>query len=717
MRKGAPRVVDVPAPSPAPGYVLVATAASAISPGTERSVVQATSGTLAARAIRNPRLVLQTLEHARKHGLRDTAGAVRGAVAQDLALGYSCAGLVVDTGGVPGFHVGQRVACAGAGLANHAELVSVPANLVAAVPEQVTIRDASFATVGAIALQAVRRADAALGERVVVVGLGLLGQLAVQLLRAAGCHVAGVEPLAERRALAERLGAELVAPPDGAVEAVTAWADGIGADAVLVAASSASDALLNDAVAMLRRKGRLVPVGDVPLAVERTPLYEREADIRISTSYGPGRYDPTYEHGGLDYPLPYVRWTANRNMDEFLRLLARGSVDVAPLVDLELPVERAPEAYGALAGNSPPLGAVLVYDAERSVQTPAAPPRPQAVPARASGDTIVVAVVGAGSFTRGTHVPNLLRSRAVRVKTVVSRRGTSATALAGTLDGATSGTDPTSAIADPDVDLVLITTRHDTHAELAAEALRAGKAVFLEKPLGLTREEIDRVWAEGGAAAPLVIGFNRRLAPLARKLETEVRSAVGPTQLLYRVNAPVAHEHWLNDPIEGGGRILGEACHMFDFANWLCGRPERVHASALPPASGLRTVESASITTQYADGSVATVVYSGVGSAELPKERIEVLRGGRAWVLDDFRILTSLGADRARGEETSTRPDKGHAALLTRALDATRGATAFDPGLEAAYTAQSVALAALESIASGTAVEVLPPPGGSTVDS
>ena len=717
MRKGAPQVVDVPAPSPAPGYVLVATAASAISPGTERSVVQATSGSLAARAIRNPKLVLQTLEHARKHGLRDTAEAVRGAVAQDLALGYSCAGLVVDTGGVPGFHVGQRVACAGAGLANHAELVSVPGNLVAAVPEEVSLRDASFATVGAIALQAVRRAEPALGERVVVVGLGLLGLLAVQILRAAGCHVAGVEPLEGRRRLAERLGADLVMPPDGAVDGVTGWTQGVGADAVLVAASSGSDALVNDAVAMLRRKGRLVPVGDVPLSVERTPLYEREADIRISTSYGPGRYDPTYEHGGLDYPLPYVRWTANRNMDEFLRLLARGSVDVAPLVDLEVPVERASEAYDALAGERPPLGAMLVYDAERSARAPAAPPQPRPTAAGAARDTAVVALIGAGSFTRGTHVPNLLRSGGVRVKTVVSRRGTSAAALAGTLDGATADTDPAAAIADPDIDLVMITTRHDTHAELAAEALRAGKAVFVEKPLGLTREELDRVWVEGGAAARLVIGFNRRLAPLARKLEGELRGAAGPVHLLYRVNAPVAPEHWLNDPIEGGGRILGEACHMFDFANWLCGRPERVHASALPPPPGLQTVESASVTIQYADGSVATVLYSGVGSTELPKERVEALRGGRAWILDDFRSLISLGIGGERTEETSARQDKGHGALLARALDATRGAAAFEPGLEAAYTAQSVALAALESISSGTAVEVAPPAGVGTVGS
>jgi predicted dehydrogenase/threonine dehydrogenase-like Zn-dependent dehydrogenase len=702
MRKGVPQVVDVPAPSPAPGYVLVATAASAISPGTELAAVAATSGSLAARAIRNPRLVLQTLEHARKHGLRETAGAVRTAVDADLALGYSCAGRVVDTGGVPDFHVGQHVACAGAGLANHADLVSVPGNLVAAVPDDVPLTHAAFATVGAIALHAVRRSRAELGERVVVVGLGLLGLLSVQILRAAGVRVAGVEPRDERRELAVQLGAEAVFSPEEAIEGVLSWTERTGADAALVAASGRSERLVNDAVAMLRRRGRLVPVGDVPLDVERTPLYEREVDLLISTSYGPGRYDPTYEHGGVDYPTEYVRWTAGRNMDAFLRLLADGAVAVAPLVGLELPVERAAEAYEALAGDAPPPTAVLVYE---QVTGPAAAPRE---PTRApkTGE-LTVAIVGAGSFTHSTHGPNLARAAGVRVKTVVSRRGTSAAALARSLDGASAETDAAAAIEDPDVDLVVVATRHDSHASLAAAALRAGKAVFLEKPLGLTREEIDDVWAAGGPGAPLVIGFNRRLAPLALRLEQGVRAADGPVHLLYRVSSPLDADHWLNDPIEGGGRILGEACHMLDFANWLCGRPEGVMAAALPPPSGLRTAESASITIQYADGSVATVVYSGVGSPELPKERVEVLRGGRTWVLDDFRALTSFdGSDAVSG-----RQDKGHAALLEHVLEAVRGKAPFDPGLEAAYLAQSTALAAVEALATGGTVTVPGPAG------
>jgi predicted dehydrogenase len=459
---------------------------------------------------------------------------------------------------------------------------------------------------------------------------------------------------------------------------------------------------------MLRRKGRVVPVGDVELDFDREPLYEREADVLISTSYGPGRYDPSYEEGGLDYPLPYVRWTAGRNMEEYLRLVAAGLVVLEPLVELELPVERAVEAYDALAGDAPPAAAVLTY-AERSTR-PAPTARTAAPSERVDGE-VRVALVGAGSFVRGTHVPNLQREQGVRVTSVVSRGGSSATSLARSLDGARPGTDWREAVEAPDVDLVLVGTRHDTHAEIAAAALRAGKAVFVEKPLGLTREQIDDVWAAGADNDRLAIGFNRPFAPLARQLAAEVGRFSGPIQLVYRMNAPVAAEHWLNDPLEGGGRILGEACHLFDFANWICGPPERVLAMAVPPAEGVTAPESASVTIQYADGSVAAIHYSGLGAASMPKERVEVLRGGQSWALDDYRALTSFRADGTNEEHGS--PDKGHAELLRRVLAACRGEQPFEPSLGAAYTAQSVALAALESISTGNPVTVQGPPARS----
>ncbi len=710
LRGGQPVVADHPAPRPAAGYVLVANAASVISSGTERTAVESGGGgSLPVRAIRNPELVTAALRHMREHGVRETLDVARGTTAPDNPLGYSSAGTVLDTGGVPQLRVGQRVACAGAGRANHAEVVSVPANLVAAVPDGVPVEHAAFTTLGAIAMQGVRRAQPTLGERVVVVGLGLLGLLSVQILRASGCRVFGVEPVDERRKLAIELGAEAAVDPDEAAVAVDAWTDSIGADTVVVTASSASDAVVNSAVEMLRRKGRLVPVGDVGLGLERPPLYQREADVLISTSYGPGRYDATYEEQGVDYPIEYVRWTENRNMEAFLHLLSTGAVRVEPLIGLSLPVERVSEAYAAISGDSPPPAAVLTYE------PPAEPPREvvrvwRAPAASAGTDELTVALVGAGGFVANVHVPNLKAARGVRVKTVVTRSGTTAGDVARLVGGADTATDWRVAVEDPEVDLILIGTRHDTHAEIAAAALRGGKSVFVEKPLGLTCEQIDEVWDAGRENDRLAIGFNRPFAPLARALAEELAEVRGPLHLIYRVSSPLPHEHWLNDPVEGGGRLLGEGCHMFDFANWLCGAPATVQAAALPAPAELRTPESSSVTVQYENGSVATVHYSGVGDPSLPKERIEVLGGGRAWVLDDFTTLTSHsgGSQRSR---TERRPDKGHAALLDGVLAAARGERAFEPGIAAGYAAQSVALAALESLATGNTVEVKLPAG------
>ena len=705
LRGGQPTVADIPAPSPERGRILVASAASVISSGTERSSLSSGGGSLPMRAIRNPDLVVKTLQHAREHGVRETMELVRGAISDDSPLGYACAGIVLDTGGVADFTVGQRVACAGAGNANHAEVVSIPANLVAAVPDDVSLRDAAFTTLGAIALQGVRRADPTLGERVVVVGLGLLGLLTVQLLRAAGCQVLGVEPVGSRRELALRFGVERAIAPDGAVDAVLRWSGGVGADIVIVTASSASSSIVNDAVTMVRRKGRVVPVGDVGLGLERPDLYQREADVLISTSYGPGRYDPSYEEGGIDYPIAYVRWTENRNMEEFLRLLDTGAVDVAALVDVELPVDRAPEAYEAIRAPEAPLAAVLTYDAGAGARAGAV--RIARAGKRIDG-ALRIAVIGPGAFVRGTHLPNLKADGRATVVAVASRRGTTASDVARSLGGADASTDWESVIVREDVDLVIIGTRHDSHAAIAAAALRAGKAVFVEKPLGLSFEEIDDVWAAATENPRLAIGFNRPFAPLAVKLAQELGARSGPIQLLYRVNAPLDAAHWLNDPVQGGGRILGEACHMFDFANALCGVPRFVMAGA--PPSEVGSVESANVTVTYEDGSVATVAYSGLGGASMPKERIEVFRGGSSWVLDDFRALTTFDGSRETSSESS-RVDKGHRPMLSGVIDALLAGEAPRPGIESAYLAQSVALGALESIAGSEVVGVRRRPG------
>lgn len=716
LRNGQPLLADVPAPSPQSGRVLVANAASVISSGTERAALSDGGGSLPVRAVRNPDLVLLTLRHAREHGIRETVGLVRNAVSDDTVLGYATAGTVLDTGGLADFSVGQTVACAGAGRANHAEVVSVPGNLVAPVPPGVPVRDAAFTTLGAIAMQGVRRAEASLGDRIVVVGLGLLGLLTVQILRAAGCAVLGVEPDASRRELGVRLGVEhALAPGEDTLATVREWTGGAGVDTAIVTAAAASSAIVNDAVAMLRRKGRVVPVGDVGLALTRDGLYQREADVLISTSYGPGRYDPIYEEAGVDYPLAYVRWTENRNMVEFLRLLAARLVTVEPLVGLELPVARATEAYAALRSQPPPLAAVLRYpDSDQRTATASDSIRVRSTSrhARSGGSRQVrVGVIGPGSFVRAVHLPNLRADGASPIVAVAARRGTVASDVARTAGGEVEAvTDWRRVIEHPDVDLVLIGTRHDSHAEIAAAALRAGKAVFVEKPLGLSREQIDEVWEAGaGEDAPLAIGFNRPLAPLSQQLHQELARVSGPRQVVIRVNAPLPAEHWLNDPDQGGGRILGEGCHFFDYANWLCGMPLSVSGAAARESGSVRTVQSASVTAAYEDGSVASLHYSGLGPGSLPKERIEVLAGGRAWVLEDFQRLTSFGSEDTRVSEKG-QGDKGHAALMRGVLAACRGDGRFEPGLQAAYLAQSLALSALEAIGSGTTCAV-PAPG------
>jgi predicted dehydrogenase len=498
--------------------------------------------------------------------------------------------------------------------------------------------------------------------------------------------------------------------PEEAGPAVREWTGGVGADAALITASSSSDAIINQAVEMVRRKGRVVVVGDVGLGLQRGPLYQREADVLISTSYGPGRYDRTYEEGGLDYPIAYVRWTENRNMEEFLRLLATGDVTVEPLVEFERRADDAADVYARVNSDAPPLAAVLTYDVERASAGRPEVVRVSARHGAAGQRDVTVALVGPGSFVRSVHLPNLRADTGVRIKTVVARRGSTATDILRSLRvSGEAATDWRVAVEDPEIDLVVVGTRHDSHAEIAAAALRAGRAVFVEKPLGLAREEIDDVWAAGLDNDRLAIGFNRPFAPLALRLGAELEALDDPVHLVYRVNAPLPADHWLNDPLVGGGRILGEACHMLDFANWLCGSPIRVTASALPAAVG--AVESASIGIEYANGSVATVVYSGAGAGSMPKERIEVLCAGRSWVLDDFRSLTSWGPE---GEQTADArgQDKGHAELMRRVLAACRGRQPFEPGLGAAYAAQSVALHALESIATGEPREVLIAPEG-----
>ena len=612
------------------------------------------------RALKQPENVRKVLDVARDQGLARTVKRVRGQLAAGVPTGYSFAGVVVETGGdVEGFAPGDRVACAGAGIANHAELVSVPVNLVARVPQGLGLDAASTVTLGAIALQGVRRAEPTLGETVIVIGLGILGQLTVQLLHAAGCHVIGSDVDPERVKLATVLEGS-AGPGEDLAERVRNLTDGFGADAVIVTAATPSDDVVRDAARACRKKGRVIVVGDVGLGLRRSDVYEKELDVLISTSYGPGRYDPAYEVEGRDYPIGYVRWTENRNMEEYLRQLATGKVTLAGIPEERYPVDSAPDAYDALKRETErPLLVLLSYPERaeagaRTVRVRSVSPNPAVVQ---------VALVGAGSFALSTHVPNLIKLRdRFAIRCVMSRTGATAKAAAKTAEAAYATTDYDEVLGDPEVGLVLIATRHDLHAPLALRALEAGKHVFVEKPLALDEAELAALEAfyDGREGPLLMTGFNRRFSPAASRLHELLRDRSGPLMADYRMNAGfIPLESWVHGPT-GGGRNIGEACHVYDLFNYLVGAPaSAVSAHGIRP--GTRRYarnDNFSAAIEFADGSVCTLVYTALGSRDHPKERMEVFSDGHVLVLDDYKSV-SISGSKQRGWHSPTQ-QKGH---------------------------------------------------------
>ena len=709
VRQGQAVVEEVPAPQAEPGTVLVRVDHSCISVGTEMSGIQGSGVPLWKRALKEPDKVRKAVEMALTQGIAHTRSVVEGKLQGGNPTGYSAAGVVLETGeGTNDLRPGDRVACAGSLYANHAEIVRVPRNLVVSVPPSLDFPAASTVTLGAIALQGVRRALPTLGETFVVLGLGILGQLTVQLLRANGCRVIGTDLDRDRIALAATLGAAHgVHPDDGLdVEQVARLTDGVGADGVIVTAASPSDAIVSTAFRMCRKKGRVVLVGDVGLHLDRADFYRKELDFLVSTSYGPGRYDGSYEEGGVDYPVAYVRWTENRNMAEYLRLVAGGAVRIAPLVSAVFPVDRAPEAYNALKRTeNRPLMVLLSYgrgDGEaplaRSVPNPYARP---AVPGK-----VRIAVVGAGGFAKGTHLPNLQAlSEAYHVQSVVSRTGSNAVAVARQFGAAVASTDFLEVLRDPSVDAVLISTRHDLHDRMALEALAAGKHVFVEKPLSLTREGLDRLLAfygkapEGGGAPVLLTGFNRRFSPHAVVLRDALAGRSNPVILNYTMNAGyIPLDHWVHGP-EGGGRNLGEACHVYDLFTFLTGsRAASVAARPIRPSTGhYGSRDNFVAVVSFEDGSVAALTYTALGSGEYPKERLEAFSDGKVFVLDNYRKLSVHGA-RARGVETPA-IEKGHRGELEAFARAVRSGGEWPIPLWQQAQATEIALRVEEQLA------------------
>lgn len=659
VRDGRLRVVDLPRPSIGPTEVLVAPTHSVVSAGTERAVRHLASSSLVAKARARPDLARKVLRRARSEGLVRTARSVRDRLDQDMPLGYSSAGRVVEVGEwATGVAVGDLVAAAGAG---HAELQVVASPLVVALPPGVDPASAAFGALASVALNGLRLADAGPGSRVAVVGLGLLGRLTARLAKAAGCDVVALEAAAaalERHEPAVDLA--LVDEGDPTTAAVTDWSRGRGVDAVLVTAASRSADPLTRAPALVRDRATIVLVGDVPVHLARTPLYEKELTLRVARSYGPGRYDPMFEEAGVDYPVGHVPWTARRNLEAFVDLLASRRLEVADLITHTFPVAEAEAAYAVLDDKvAAPLAIQLVYpEADRSPGpdlTPAAAPRrPRRPVARPR-----VALVGAGNFVRATLVP-ALDDAGLDVAVVASAGGVSAERLAERLGARQVTTDD--ALTTDEADLVIVATPHDTHAALATRALEAGRSVLCEKPLALDEEGLGAVlgaWRAGGGL--LAVGFNRRHSEAVAVVRDAVASGPSPLAITYRVAAdPTPPGHWYGERGQGG-RLLGEVCHFVDTCGALVGHPAvSVTAQASVRGRELLLAEDLVLTVRYADDSLATILYTTGGTPGMAKERIEVLGGGRSALVDDFANVVVDGR-----QAHLDRPGKGHAELLT----------------------------------------------------
>jgi len=647
-QSGSIVIEEVPAPVCGDNEVLVNNAYSLISVGTEAMSLQGGKGVvgIASKAISNPEVVHKAIGMAKRKGLSKTIKVIKGQTDKLNPLGYSSSGTVLEVGkNITDIAVGNRVTCAGAGYASHAEIINVPRNLICKIPDNVSFEEAAFTTIGAIAMQGVRRAQVQFGDMVVVFGLGLLGQIACQILKTAGAHVIGIDVMKERMELAKELGADICfAGGSNAVNEVLKHTDGIGADSVIIYAATKSNEPVKQAMQMVRKKGKVVVVGVVGMEIDRSPFYEKELDFLISCSYGPGRYDPLYEEKGIDYPIGYVRWTENRNMQEFLKMLSEKKVNVKRLINHIFSIEEAAKAYKILNSKKGPIGVLFRY---KEITKGKAFRKIQLKPSTINTDKINVAVIGAGGFAQAYHLPNLKKIPFYNIKAIVTRTGGNAKKIAEEYGAEYCVTDYKEVLSDNDINLVLIATRHNLHAPIIIEAANAGKHIFVEKPIAINYEDCKKIYdAVIKNKINLVVGFNRRFAPLAQKAKRIVEKRKNPLMITYRINsAGMKKDHWINDPIEGGGAIIGEGCHFFDFCNWIVGRdPMRIYAEMIS-SDDKSIVDANNVITsiRYEDGSVASMIYATIGNESFPKERIEIFVDGGVVTIDDFKELIVAG--------------------------------------------------------------------------
>ena len=704
---------DVPPPALDENGILVATTASLVSAGTEKMIVDIAKKSLLGKAKARPDLVKQVVQKMKQEGIKNTLEKVFTKLDTPIPLGYSCAGIAIDVGhNVSGISIGDRVACGGAGYASHSEINYVPQNLLVKIPEGVDDADASFVTVGAIALQGVRQAEPALGERIAVIGLGLLGQLTVQLLKANGCKVLGTDLDPDKLVLAKKLGVDQAVPLSDLLEAAAQFTDGRGVDTVIITASTSSNQPITDAGEIVRLRGKVVVVGMVGMEIPRNAYYKKELDIRLSMAYGPGRYDPQYEEKGIDYPFSYVRWTEQRNFEAFLGLVAEGRVTPKALVTHRFDFADALQAYELLEGKIKEkyLGIVLQYP-QKHVQGKTIVLRETSHVSPLRSETVCYGLVGAGNFAKAVILPILKKVGGYEPVAVCTATGISAHAT-GTKYGFSSiTTDPDEVFLSDNINTVLITTRHDTHAEYVIKALQTGKHVFVEKPLCITSEELEKIeeahqQLEASGHPPLLmVGFNRRFSPLIGKMKEVLKDA--PMALTYRVNGgTIPREVWIQDPAIGGGRIIGEVCHFVDTCSFLTGsQPVSVFASCVrKPDQSVPDEDNTSIIITYTNGSTATINFFAYGNRQMPKEYLEAFSGNTAMQMTDFRELVIFTGNKKKRLKSANQ-DKGFAGEFTAFRDAVKTGV---PAIcfKSIVATTRVAFAALESLRSGTLVSL-----------
>ncbi len=669
LKTGITEVADVPAPGPKHGKLLIRSSCSLVSAGTERMLVEFGKAGWIQKARQQPDKVRMVLDKVKCDGLLPTIETVFNKLEQPLPLGYCNIGCIADAStGVLGFAIGDRVVSNG----KHAEVVSVPANLCVRVPDNVTDDEAAFTVLGAIALQGIRLVQPTLGETVVVTGLGLIGLMAVQLLRAHGCRVLGIDFDSQKLALARAFGAEVVDLASGQdpVAVAQIFSRGRGVDAVLITASTESNEPVHQAAMMCRKRGRIVLVGVTGLELSRADFYEKELTFQVSCSYGPGRYDPSYEDRGNDYPVGFVRWTEQRNFEAVLDMMADGRLDVIPLISHRFSIDEAQKAYEIVSGAEPSLGIVLNYPVHsespmaRTVQLVSKVEHTEI-------STPSISFIGSGNYATAVLIPAFKKTGAM-LHSVACNTGVSGLHAGRKFGFKETTTDSDNVFADSKTDAVVITTRHDSHANFVLKALQASKHVFVEKPLCLNLDELSLIKTtygsiESGKRPLIMVGFNRRFAPQIQKIKQLLSGVSGPKSFIMTVNAgAIASEHWTQDKDAGGGRITGEACHFIDLLRFLAGCAITGWHST--PMSA-ETKDTATLQFSFADGSIGTVHYFANGSKAFPKERLEVFAMGRVLQLDNFRKLTGYGWPKFK-DMNLWRQDKGQRACAAEFIKA-----------------------------------------------